>query len=302
MASNGLVGEIERCTTVDGPGIRTIVFLKGCPLHCVWCHNPEHLEETVLIGWDGKTCIGCNRCLQSCPYEAIRLTSEGLVTDLSICQRCGTCVRLCPAMSRIQFGRYMTVDEVYEEINRDKVFYDTSNGGITISGGEPFVQASFTKELLKKCKESNIHTALDTCGYADEQVFIDTIKFVDLVLYDLKQLNPYVHKELTGVPIKPILKNLMNLERRNVQTWIRTPIVPGMTDDEENIKAIASMIAPLRCVTRWELLPFHRFGVEKYAQLRKSYHLKSLEPPSSEYLDQLQKIARQMCPQEVYVR
>lgn len=298
----GMVSEIERCTTVDGPGIRTIVFLKGCPLRCAWCHNPEDYSSGVQIGWDAEKCIGCLRCVQACPRHAITRDASRLITDYGACNSCLECVKICPARSRKQYGRCVDVESVFEEVIRDVGFYRSTNGGVTVSGGEPLMQGDFTRALFKLCREARIHTALDTSGYAKAETLDAVLDETDLVLLDLKQMDQAMHKRFTGVDPGLILDNLKRIDERRIPTWIRTPIVPGYTDQEENIKAIAGIVEGTACVERWELLPYHGFGSKKYSELQMRYPLRDLERPTDDQMRNLRAIAMEYCGPRVIVR
>jgi len=296
------VAEIERCTTVDGPGIRTIVFLKGCPLHCLWCHNPENISAKLQMGWDKALCIGCGKCETACKQNAISCTPDGIITDTQACILCGQCVEVCPSKARKQFGGQQSVLQVFDEIRKDKSFYEKTHGGITVSGGEPLSQPQFTKALFRLCREENIHTALDTSGYAPADVLKDVPEETDLVLLDLKQADPALHKQYTGVDPQQIFSNFDMIEELGIPTWIRTPIVPGYTDQEENVEALAKMIAGKTCVERWELLPYHSFGIKKYNELHLPYPLQDVARPTEEKMTRLREIAKNICGTRILVR
>lgn len=301
MAREVLIFEIERSSTVDGPGIRTVVFFKACPLRCLWCQNPESQRPFPEIRWNSEKCIGCKKCIEACPQSAISLVNNKLVTDRDLCINCGACAKVCFAQARELSGKYMTVEEVFNLIKRDIVFYLNTGGGITVSGGEATIQAAFLIDLFKKCKEANIHTALDTCGYTEWDVLKNILHYTDLVLYDLKQMDPDKHYTYTGVPLDNILKNLKKIDEMGISTWIRTPVVPGYTDNEENIAKISSFIIDLKHLKRFELLPYHSYGRQKYPMLDRIYRLKEVEPPSLERMNKLKEIAKSKGIKEVYI-
>jgi len=286
-----MVFNIQKFSTEDGPGIRTTVFLKGCPLRCLWCHNPEGQLPHPEIVWYDVKCVGCGECVKACPEGAITASSEGLVTNRALCKNCGKCAEVCMSNARELIGRLMTLEQVLNEVKKDKVFFDTSGGGVTVGGGEPTTYPKFVTELFKRCKEEEIHTALDTCGYTKWETLEGILRYTDLVLYDLKQMDPKKHVEQTGFPLQPILENLKKIDDAGKPIWIRTPVVPGYTDSEENIRKIAEFIAELKNVERWDLLPYHKFGEPKMVRLDREYALKGLEPPPKEYMLRLKEIA-----------
>lgn len=299
---NGFVSEIERCSTVDGPGIRTIVFLKGCPLRCRWCHNPENLWKAQQVGWVENKCIGCLRCVQACPKGLIRQTSKALVTDETACTGCARCAAVCPTGARVVFGRQMTAEEVAAEVARDALFFQTSRGGVTVSGGEPLFQPEFTAELLRLCHEKGFHTALDTCGFAPTQALEAVLPYVDLALFDLKHADPEAHRQVTGQRPESIWDNLRRIDEKGISIWIRTPIVPGLNDSEENVIALARIVNRFPRIARWELMPFHRFGEEKYRQLQMAYPSEAIQPPSRADMERLADTARQHCEKPVRIQ
>nr|MDO8098439.1 glycyl-radical enzyme activating protein [Candidatus Njordarchaeota archaeon] len=289
--SEAMIFNIQKFSTEDGPGIRTTVFLKGCPLRCLWCHNPEGLALHPEIVWYDVKCVGCGECTKTCPEGAITKTSEGLVTNRTLCKNCGKCAETCTSGARELIGKVMTVDQVLQEVEKDKVFYDTTGGGVTLSGGEPAIYPEFATELFKKCKNGSIHTALNTSGYAKWETLERILRYTDLVLYDLKQMDPRKHIEQVGVPPQLIWKNLKEIDGARKPIWIRTPVIPSYTDDEENIRKIAEFISELKNVERWDLLPYHKFGEPKMVRLGREYILKGLEPPSEESMLRLKGIA-----------
>jgi len=270
----GLIFNIQRFSIADGPGIRTTVFMKGCPLHCAWCHNPEGQLSSPELVWHDMRCIGARECLRVCPEDALTLTREGMSIERKNCNACGECVRACPSAALEVMGRNWSAEELMAEILKDEVFYETSSGGVTFSGGEPMMQVDFLTEVLPKCRQNRLHVALDTCGATSWESFERVLPWVNLVLYDLKIMDANRHKASTGVDNSLILENARRLADRRVPMWIRTPVIPGYTNDYENITAIARFIREeLPTVERWDLLAYTNLGKPKYARLDRKYQL-----------------------------
>lgn len=288
----GIITNIQKFSTGDGPGIRTTVFVKGCPLRCLWCQNPETWDKEPQIAWYKSKCIGCGNCIEKCPNEAISNEGENLVPNKDLCEACGKCVKECPKEARELIGERISADEVFDEIMKDKIFYEESDGGVTISGGEPLTQPEFVKELLQLCKNENIHTALDTSGYAKSETIQSILPYVDLVLYDLKHSDPEKHKELTGVSLDKIIKNLKIINDHEIPIWIRTPIIPNLTDELNNIKKIAELISDLENVERYDLLPYNPLVKSDYENIDVNYPLEDLEEPASEKMTKLKEAAK----------
>ncbi len=297
----GIVTEIERCSTVDGPGIRTVIFLKGCPLNCLWCQNPETISLHPQVIWDSKQCIGCGKCIEACPKSAITLTEGKIVTDRSLCLNCGKCTEVCSSQARRLMGKTMTTDELLAIAMRDKIFYDKTGGGVTVSGGEPTIYSEFLLGFFKKCKEYSIHVALDTSGFVKWKVLKEILKYVDLLLYDLKQIDLGKHISYTGVSLNVILENLRKSDNIGSPIWIRTPVIPGYTDSEENIAGIAKFIANLKHVERYELLLYNPLAEQKYLWLGKEYKLEKLRPSTKKKMQELKKIAESECEKKVAI-
>ena len=265
---------VQRFSTEDGPGIRTTVFLKGCPLRCAWCHNPEGLEPHPDLVWYDVRCIAARECLRACPRNALELTPAGMRIERAVCDGCGACAAACPAGALEVIGQRWGVDELLAEVRKDQVFYETSGGGVTFSGGEPLVQADFLAALLPRCKEAGLHVALDTCGALPWERYERVLPWVDLVLYDLKVMDPERHRAATGAPNDRILDNAADLAARGLPIWVRTPVIPGYTADLENIRAIGEFIRQhLPTVERWDLLAYTNLGRPKYHRLGRPYAL-----------------------------
>lgn len=271
-----LIFDIKRYAIHDGPGIRTTVYLKGCPLSCAWCHNPEGQSALPeIIFWEQR-CIHCNACRQVCPQDADLFSTA--------CTRCGQCVLVCPAKAREMIGRPMSVQEVVDEIERDTIFYDQSGGGVTFSGGEPLAQPDFLGALLLACQEHEIHTAVDTSGFAPAETVRRLSPAVDLFLYDLKLMDDQAHRHYTGVSNQRILDNLALLVDLDKPVIVRIPIVPGITDGKENISALGHYIAELAGIQQVDILPYHRAGSDKYGRLQLGYSLAKVQPPTTEQM------------------
>ena len=287
----GIIFEIQRYAIDDGPGIRTTVFLKGCPLSCLWCHNPEGMNMDPELAWHEKYCTHCLKCVEACPLSAIQSINSRLVTDRTRCNLCGTCVRVCPASAREIVGRIMTVDELFAELYEDRAFYQESQGGITCSGGEPLHQAGFVEALFRKCRENGIHTALDTSGYSDWDSFAKVLAFTDLVLFDLKSMDRSKHLALTGVDPTLIWENFNRLATKGIPIWVRCPVIPGLIDDQENFRKVAEFASKFDTVKKIELLPYHRLGEPKYKMLNKEFSLWGTEPPDAQTMRCLRNTA-----------
>lgn len=284
----GKIFNIQPYSIHDGPGIRTTVFMKGCPLSCLWCQNPEsqRREDQLLVVKD--RCVGCGRCVLACPSGAIELVGKKAVTDRKLCNVCGTCVDQCPEGLREICGEEVTVSELMERASADRLFFENSGGGITVSGGEALAQADFVCEFFKQCKAEGIHTALDTSGFAPWESLKKVAQYTDLVLYDIKHMDSKVHCELTGVPNERILDNLLRLSKTQVEIYVRIPVIPGMNDSDDNMQATAEFVKKeLDGRYKIFLLPYHRMGEAKLDSLEEKEGFLNLEPPSQEHMEHL---------------
>lgn len=288
----GITFNVQRFSTEDGPGIRTTVFMKGCPLRCKWCHNPEGLYPQPELVWYDVRCIGARECLKVCPEDALELTLEGMRLDRKSCTMCGLCPPACPAGALEVIGREWTAEALYAEVAKDSAFYETSGGGVTASGGEPVMQAEFVEAFLRLCHRRGIHTALDTCGHADWVIYERLLPFVDLVLYDLKVMDRERHRLATGVYPDRILENARRIAQKGIPMWVRTPVVPGYTDGEDNIAGLATYIRDeLSTVERWDLLAYTNLGQSKYRRLSRPYPLEDAELPTRAKMERLHTVA-----------
>ncbi len=267
LETKGLVFDIKKYAIHDGPGIRTTVFFKGCPLKCLWCHNPESWKAHVELGFRRSRCVGCGQCVEACPHEAISLVENWPITDVEKCVLCGRCVDVCPAGARQIIGREMTVSEVMADVERDVIFYDQSGGGVTFSGGEPLMQPDFLLALLNQCQQRNIHTAVDTSCYAEPEIVDSVAIWADLFLCDLKHMDNEMHERFTGVGNSLILENIRRVAQAGKKIVIRIPIIPGFNDETANIEATGKFTASLPGAGRIDILPFNRGGIEKSARL-----------------------------------
>jgi pyruvate formate lyase activating enzyme len=277
---SGTIFDIKHFAIHDGPGIRTTVFLKGCTLSCLWCHNPESISPHPQLLFTPQKCIGCDNCFEACPEAAQRKVGGVHVIDWERCRARGDCVDGCYAGALEMAGYSASVDDVMEEVLRDRTFHANSGGGITLSGGEPLAQYGFSAALLRAAKDDGLHTALDTSGHAPWPRLEETLRHTDLVLYDLKHMDPERHAELTGVSNELIHENLRRLDRLGASTWIRIPLIPGLNDDDANLKATGEILTQLENVERVEILRYHRLAETKYASAGMEYTLKGLEPPT----------------------
>ncbi|NSW91289.1 MAG: glycyl-radical enzyme activating protein [Firmicutes bacterium] len=268
----GVVFDIQRFSIHDGPGIRTTVFLKGCPLRCKWCQNPEGLHIRREIQFFENKCIMCKKCFNICPEDLHRLENGLHVIKREGCMLCGKCVNECYSGALRFSAEYMTVDEIMEAVSIDKVYYDLSGGGVTISGGDPLFQCSFTLSILKECKSRGINTAIETSGHGKWQDLKKLVDHSDIVFIDLKLYSNIKHREFTGVDNSRILKNIIRLDNLRKPFIVRTPIVPGVNDNETELQCIADFIKKLTNVMYWEWIPYHRLGESKYRALGLDIH------------------------------
>jgi len=289
--ATGTVFNIQRYSIHDGPGIRTTVFLKGCPLNCWWCQNPEsQLSGQEMIFW-GDRCIGCGACSTICLSSAIQIKNGIPVTEKGKCILCGKCIEKCPTLAREMIGEKLTTEEVIKEIEKDLVFYEESGGGVTFSGGEPLGQSEFLEGLLNGCREKKIHTAVDTSGYISWEILNKISLKVDLFLYDLKLMDNERHKKYTGVSNEIILENLEKLSTVHNNIFVRFPVIPGINDDYQNIREMGEFLSPLE-ITQVNLLSYHYMGKDKYRRLGSTYKLATAQPPSEEKLSEVSAILR----------
>ena len=282
MGTSALIANIQGYSIHDGPGIRTVVFLKGCPLRCRWCANPENLEDRVRVGFLANLCKHCARCAGACPRGAI-LPDEDKRIDRTRCDECGLCVDACFYGALVRYGKEMTAAEVFDKVRRDKMFYDTSGGGVTVSGGEPLTHADFVAELFTLCRGEGIHTCVETCGCVPRSAFEKVLPLTDMFYFDLKLMDGGLHRAYTGQGNENILANARFLAERGAKLLFRQPLIPGVNSPEENVRATAAFIRGLgREDLALQLIPYHRMGISKYAALDIPYTLEDMRPMAAE--------------------
>jgi pyruvate formate lyase activating enzyme len=289
---SGSVFNIQRFSIQDGPGIRTTVFMKGCPLRCLWCSNPESQNTFPEVAHGDSLCNKCSRCVEVCEVQAISLADNGVSIDRKTCTGCGKCVEVCIPGALKVYGEEMSVEEVYQEVVKDRLFYQNSGGGVTAGGGEPLSQADFVAELFKRCQAEGIHTCLDTCGYAAPNTWKKVLPYTNLVLFDVKLMDSSAHLKVTSKSNRRVLSNLKMVASTGVPVIIRIPVIPGINDSQENITDTARYVAGLNGLSEVNLLPYHRFGESKYIMLDRRYRLSDLKSPESSDLEELISIFR----------
>lgn len=276
----GMIFNIQKFSINDGPGIRTVVFFKGCPLKCTWCANPESQESGFQVLWDEKKCLHCNACVKSCPSFAVRNIDGKITVDHKICKGAEICFEKCPAHALKPTGECKSVNEVLEIVLQDMPFYEESGGGVTLSGGEATMQPEFAIELLKALKENKIHTAIETTGFVSPEIFHRVIEYIDLLLFDIKHWDESKHKEKTSVSNVPILKNMKYAIDSGKEVLPRLPVIPNYNNSLEDAKGFVQRLKEVGA-EKVQLLPFHQFGEKKYDMLGREYefsNVKQLQP------------------------
>lgn len=292
----GTIFNIQHYCIHDGPGIRTNVFVKGCPLHCLWCANPESQNPSPQLMYRSDLCVGCRQCAMLCPNQAISFSSGSVAkTNRMLCSACGKCVDICPKKAREITGYKITAGEVFDEIAQDVLFYG-EDGGVTVTGGEALSQPIFTAAILQLCKEAGIHTAIETCGFAKWENITSVLQYTDLVLFDVKETDPDLHKKYTGVDNRLILENLRKInDLTSCEIWVRVPTIPGYNDDASNITATGQFVQKyLPHCTQIHLLPFHKLGEGKFDQLENTPNGFHSEVPSDTYMESLRTLIRNL--------
>lgn len=286
------VTSIKRFAVHDGPGIRTTVFLKGCPLHCLWCHNPEGISPKPQLAYHEHKCLHCGSCVAACPNHAHGMENGRHVFDRARCTACGACVEPCLGDALTLYGQEMSAQEVMKTVLEDRLFYETSGGGLTLSGGEPLVQAEFCAELLHLAKQEGIHTAVDTCGAVREDALALTLADTDLYLYDLKHPDPERHKALTGIDNARSLGNLRRLAAEGKPVEIRIPLIPTLNDAPETLRGMGEILSGMQNVTRVKVLPYHDYARSKYLSLGLEDTMPHVAPPEDDALEKACDILR----------
>ena len=284
-----MIFNVQRCSNHDGYGLRTTVFMKGCPLSCKWCANPESQSFRKEIMEAKNRCVGCMVCRDECPAGAIRPDGEGYPRiDRTACQKCFHCTEICYAGSKYIVGREPSVDDLFREIEKDRVFFTKSGGGVTFSGGEPLAQPELLHDIAKRCHEGGIHVMLESCGQANYEMFAPALPYIDAMYFDVKHIDPEIHRQLTGADNRLILENLHKIAAFGVPIIVRTPVIPGYNDSDENIMGIAEMLRSIGRVESYELLAYHKLGESKYHALGRTYPVaEGTEPPSLERMREL---------------
>ena len=281
-----LISNVQQYSIHDGPGVRSTVFFKGCPLICQWCHNPESQLFHQELHWRKDKCIGCGDCVRHCTEQALSFGPQGLVIDRERCVYHGDCAAGCPSLALELFGKYYTLPQLLSELLKDRVFYEQSGGGVTLSGGEPLAQEDFAIALLAELKKQGIHTTVDTAGFLPRRVFERAVPYTDLFLYDIKHLDSEVHERYTGLGNGPILDNLRYVAAQGKEVWVRVPVVPGVNDAPEHLQRVAALTRQLG-LRRLHLLPYHKIAMSKYERMGLPYALADLPEPSDEQMQEL---------------
>jgi len=290
----GIVSDYKRMSVHDGPGIRTTVFLKGCPLRCLWCHNPENLTVTPALSYTMKLCVGCGACADVCKAGVHEFREGQHILHHEKCTHCGACVEECfPGALRL-FGHEAEAAAVAAKLLEDAPFYAQSGGGVTFSGGEPLLQTDFLREVMGILKSHGVHIAVDTCGDVPWEAFAAVMPTTDLFLFDIKHISSALHQKGTGRGNERILENLRRLSAEGAAIEIRTPVIPGYNDDAETLRAIAALLASLPGITAWRLLPYHSMARAKYEAIGLSYEMPEIEMPDTVRM-------RELCAQLVDV-
>lgn len=289
--NKGTVFNIQKMSIHDGPGIRTTVFFKGCPLNCLWCSNPESQRVEKEVACFQTRCVKCGYCAEVCPKGLIEKQPPFEITDRSQCDLCGICVKECCTNGKKVVGEDYTIEELLHEVLKDKSFYDSSGGGVTFSGGEPLMQHEFLIEMLKVCKENGVHTAIETTGFGKTEDLLSAAAHLDLVFFDVKHMNDERHQEITGVSNKLILENLAALAAVHDNIIVRIPVIPGINDDDINIAKTAEYITSVG-ISQLELLPYHNLGEVKYAQIGRTYQLSEVKTPDEKRMADLAGVAK----------
>ena len=294
--SSGTVFDIQRYSIDDGPGIRTLIFMKGCPLRCLWCSNPEGQRFEPSLLFIERLCIGCQKCTGVCPRGAVTASAQEIKWNKEQCDECFKCIEVCQSKARQVCGKLFTVEQVLSEVEKDRAFYRRSGGGVTIGGGEPLSQPEFCRDFLKEAKRRNLHTAIETCGYAEWNHLQSVLEYTDLLFMDIKHMDPVQHRKLTGKSNELILENIRKASRvidgEGKEIIIRIPVIPTLNDSEDNIRATAEFVRGLEKIKKIELLPYHNMGQVKYMRTKwtKPYSLHALEPISGESILTLKEI------------
>ncbi len=293
----GMIYNIQKYSLDDGPGIRTIVFMKGCPLRCKWCANPESQETFRQVGHRASTCVLCGKCYMACPKKCIALVPDDeqkVIIDHDVCDNCGACVDVCLHDAMRFYGREATVDEVWKEVKKDLHYYFDTHGGVTISGGEPMYQPDFVAALLKKCRSEGVHTAIETCGFVSPEALDKVLPFVDLFLFDIKHMDSAEHQKWTGGPNEPIQRNIETVVKAGKDITIRFPMIPGVNDSHEHLVKLAERMVELNGMAKKpigiDIMPFHNFGENKYQNLGMPYFFAGMERPPQEKKDEVMEI------------
>ena len=288
-----LIANIQKFSVDDGPGIRTTVFLKGCPLHCIWCHNPECISGEKTLFWNELTCVHCGTCMTVCPVGALSLEQDRVVIDRARCNSCQVCTQACKVSAMSYYGRSYMVDELYEIILSDEPFYRTSGGGVTFSGGEPLLHAEYLLPLLMKLKAAGISMIFDTCGHISWKAFETVLPYADAFLFDIKGMEPDMHQENTGVSTELIHENLRRLSGENTSIFIRMPLIVGANAQDQQIEAAAEMIEGLGHIVEVDLLPYHNYGNSKYQRFGITLTDRELSAPDAGAMRYFKEIMEQ---------
>lgn len=284
-----MIFNIQKCSIHDGSGLRTLVFFKGCPLRCRWCANPESQGYGPEIMEAQNKCIGCGACVKVCPQSAISMQEDGPRIDRQLCVKCFQCTERCYAASKYVVGEEYSIEDLYKQIDKDRVFYSMKGGGVTFSGGEPLTHPKYLRDIAKVCSERGIDVAVESCGCGNYEEFKEALPYINSMFLDIKHINSAEHKKLTGSGNEEILQNIKRIAGSGIPITIRTPVIPGLNDSRETIMGIAEFLCTIPEIKEYELLPYHQFGISKYSALGRAYTLQDIQPPEDEEIRELVK-------------